>query len=492
MNRSPRAFTLIEVLLAVFIIALGAIGLFALFAGVAEQQRRAAEVTQAVGITQKVVGVLRSDRVGPLQEPGDPSSVPPLSEPFPDPKFGETLRPDVWHPAFVYDQPTRPQYGYTLSIAPADASAPDESRFFLIDVDEVEIYSNPPQRTGPSLNPTSGPVGVIPGWNAPDEFHGREVLAITDRRIDPGSLRVTFFVANQADGSERALITFDDGELLTRVPALGAGEYDNVVIVHPEFPSARITMNYGLRAWGSPPNDPVGLRAFNLAGVPIALNEWVSSIRVRYRYRNDRLLSLNDRLVTVPDAEAPGGRRAEFGTTVFYRRTGSGATQVAVLTYAVRPLVRGGEFIPPEGWQEFTRNEGLVREAEVRLGFDEDAQLYYIEPLRADQGFLARSDQILLFGGDRGQTLQPPPLRSLGADQPVRVTRIVGDPSLDLTATRLYLDGAPRAGFRALNGRRDQTANLPVFALSDTVRSLDARGTRWQVRPVEMRIIDIR
>lgn len=492
MTRQARAFTLIEVLLAVFIIGLGAIGLFALFAGVAEQQRRASEMTQSVGITQTVIGMLRADRVGPLEEPGDPSAIPPFAIPFPDPSFGEPLRADTWYPAFTYDNPDDPQYGYALTIAPRDRSSPDQGRYFLVDADEVEVYSNPARRVGNVFQPFSGSTGVVPAWNAGSDFNGVNILELKDRRLEPGSVRVTFFAANQVDGTERTLVSFDDLDLVLADPPLTARDYDNAELRNAAFPLALVGMNYALLPWSTPTATEIGLRSFNLTGVLLGPQEWVSSIRVRYRFRNDRLLSLSDRLSTVPDEDADGGQRAEFGSTVLYRRTGAGSTQIAVLTYSVRPTGRGGRFIPPEGFNDFTAGRALIREAEVRVGFDEDAQLYYIEPIRGDQGFLARTDQIILIAGERRSAgTLPPRLDTLGADQPVRITRVVGDPS-DPTATRLYLNEAPRAGFRAINGRRDATVNVNVFALADSVVSLDDRGTRWLVRPVEMRVFDIR
>lgn len=492
MTRTGRGFTLIEVLLAVFIIGLGAIGLFALFAGVAEQQRRASEMTQSVGITQTVIGMLRADRVGPLEEPGDLSAIPPFSVPHPDPAFGEPLRADSWYPAFIYDTPDDPQYGYTLTIAPRDRSAPDQSRYFLVDADEVEVYTNPARRVGNTFVPFSGSAGVAPAWNAGSDFNGVNVLELSDRRIEPGSVRVTFFASNQLDGTERTLAVFDDLDLVTADPPLTPRDYDIAELRNPAFPSAVVGMNYALLPWNAAPTTVIGLREFNLTGVTLAPQEWVSSIRIRYRYRNDRLLSLTDRLATVPDTDAVGGQRAEFGSTVLYRRTGAGSTQIAVLTYSVRPVGRGGRFVPPERFADFSAGRGLLREVEVRVGFDDDAQLYYIEPIRGDQGFLARTDQIILVAGERRSTgTLPPRLDTLGADQPVRVTRVVGDPA-DPTAARLYLNEAPRAGFRAINGRRDATVNVNVFALADSVVSLDDRGTRWLVRPVEMRVFDIR
>lgn len=495
MSRTPRAFTLIEVLLAVFIIALGSIGLFALFAGVAEQQRRASEATRAVGIGQGAIGVLRADRVGALAEPGDPAANPPLSTPFPDPKYGFPIRDDVWYPAFVYDNRADAEYGDTLTIAPADATATTQSRFFVVDAGEVEVYSNPAQLVGagPTVAPISGSPGVTPVWNEPAPFNGVLVTELSDRRLHPGSVRITFIATSTVDGREETLAVFDDLELLQN-PFNSPIEYNNAVLTNPQFPGASVTVNYALLPWRAQPAFALGLRGFDLAAVPLQPTQWISSIRVRYHFRNDRLLSLSDRIVSVPDADAEGGRRAEFGSAIFYRRTSSGGTQVAVLTYSVRPLSRGGRFIPPERWQDFIDDRGLVRRAEVRLGYDEDLRQYYIEPIRADQGFLARTDQIILVAGDpRPTTLNPVPLRTLGADQPVRVTRVVGDPA-DITAARLYLSEAPRVAFRPINGRPSANAqeNVIVYALADRVVSLDDRGTSWVVRPIDMRIFDIR
>ena len=77
----PRAgFTLIEVLLATFVIALGVLGILALFAGAAKQQQASSFETAAIFATKNAEGLLTSNFSALGVDPGAP---PP--------------REDVWH-----------------------------------------------------------------------------------------------------------------------------------------------------------------------------------------------------------------------------------------------------------------------------------------------------------------------------------------------------------------------------------------------------------
>src|SRR5690606_14022214 len=100
--RSRTAFTLIEVLLAVFIIGLGSIGLFALFAGVATQQSRASELSRSVAQAQGLLGTLEG-RVGALTDWQNNAGVP-----LQDPVFRTPIVRGVWYPAFSYYRQNAP------------------------------------------------------------------------------------------------------------------------------------------------------------------------------------------------------------------------------------------------------------------------------------------------------------------------------------------------------------------------------------------------
>ncbi len=63
--RRLAGFTLIEVLMAAFVLGLGVLGLAAMFAGAARQQQLASQVTKSVSITQSADSMI-SDRVGKL------------------------------------------------------------------------------------------------------------------------------------------------------------------------------------------------------------------------------------------------------------------------------------------------------------------------------------------------------------------------------------------------------------------------------------------
>ncbi|MEM1424442.1 MAG: prepilin-type N-terminal cleavage/methylation domain-containing protein, partial [Planctomycetota bacterium] len=59
MNRS-RGFTLLEILMSTFVIALGSLGLLALFAGAAAQQRASVQLTDSVTFSKNAEALVTS------------------------------------------------------------------------------------------------------------------------------------------------------------------------------------------------------------------------------------------------------------------------------------------------------------------------------------------------------------------------------------------------------------------------------------------------
>ncbi len=65
-RRARNAFTLIEVLMAAFVMAIGVLGLTALFAGAARQQQQSSQTTRSVAASQSANAII-SDRFGPIE-----------------------------------------------------------------------------------------------------------------------------------------------------------------------------------------------------------------------------------------------------------------------------------------------------------------------------------------------------------------------------------------------------------------------------------------
>lgn len=83
--RTARAFTLIEVLMAAFIIGLGVLGLAALFAGAAFQQQISSEITSSIMLSRSAESAI-ANQIGTLEAECDIAN--------PDARY----RPGVWYP----------------------------------------------------------------------------------------------------------------------------------------------------------------------------------------------------------------------------------------------------------------------------------------------------------------------------------------------------------------------------------------------------------
>ncbi|TVQ77562.1 MAG: hypothetical protein EA380_07240 [Phycisphaeraceae bacterium] len=103
--RSRRAFTLIEVLMAAFVIALGVLGLVALLAGAAFQQQISSEITASITLSRSAESSI-SAQIGTLR--------PECTNPNPDAQF----QPGRWHPLTTGNLPgDNPEVGM-LTIDP--------------------------------------------------------------------------------------------------------------------------------------------------------------------------------------------------------------------------------------------------------------------------------------------------------------------------------------------------------------------------------------
>ncbi len=105
-DRRARGFTLIEILMAAFVLALGAIGLIALFAGAAAQQQRAAYTTSAATVTSNADAILARS-VTQLRSQTNLGCTPPA------------FAPAVWYPL-----PADPD-DYFLRVTPFNSTDQD-------------------------------------------------------------------------------------------------------------------------------------------------------------------------------------------------------------------------------------------------------------------------------------------------------------------------------------------------------------------------------
>lgn len=472
-----KAFTLIEVLLAVFIIGLGSIGIFALFAGVAQQQSRTSDLTRSIAKLRDVLAVTADD-IGVIAEPS-------LTL---DPVFDTPIADGVWYPMFMYRDPTDPDFGYSLTVAPEQRSQFARSRFFVVDAGEEEILSNPAvldssgtgyePRDGPT--PSGGPISSF-NWSSGSLINGSQVFELEHRRVHLGSVTVEIFASNTTNGTNRLAATFEDtGFLMTPPPDLS-----NATIESTTSPLTTITFNYEDMPWDMQSVHPVGLRGMNLQSGILQSGEWISSIRVRYARRTDRLIGLRERLNTI--LSPSGERQPDSGVTMLYRRTPNRRTQVLAIAYSIAPLEPRTRFVPDEtsdGTQGEATN-GVLRVSDgYRLAFDDTRDEFYIVWSDVDDALV--EGDILIVGGDLDAT-QASPLNEQGADNPVIVTRVLTEQGED----RAYLDDSPRYRARSLLFNFGSSTPLTrVYSLRRRAESYED-GSLWELRPVVHQVLDV-
>ncbi len=487
-----NAFTLIEVLLAVFIIGLGSIGLFALFAGVASQQTRASELTRAVGQAQGLLGAMEG-RVGPIGEWKDG-----VGTPYSDPVFGEPLVRGVWYPTFSYYGDEDP----SLSVNPRGTINLLRGRYFVSPKVEAEIFSNPAVFTGALYQPATNNPGT-PTFSSTDPagsslYANSQIVRLPHTRAAMGTVEIEFWKSNVNTGAESLAFAASD---LALVPLVSNDQLasESEAGVSYQLPrdavpgEPQVRFFYAERPTGSAYTSLAGIDSFDMTDVLTPGVEWISSIRVRYAHRGDRLLGLSERLVTVPDDTRPSGRRATVGATAMYRITPRGRSQFVTLAYTVNPLDRTGDFVPPENPINTgpLATNGLLRVSnDYKLVYDETRREYYMTWGANDDFALVEGD-IVIVGGQ----LNPPPgseINLYGADDPVTVSRVltVADEQ------RAYLSDTPRVLGRSMAANSVNNSEIDifrVFTLRREVEVVDAEGvmSRWELRPVLYQTLDV-
>ncbi len=221
-RRPSRGFTLIEVLMAAFVIALGSLGLIALFAGSAGVQIASARLTTSVTLSKNAEAVLRT-KVSDLSTDASLGCAPPTFNndawyPLPsDDEFGYltlTRYDDLNSPALFFQVPLRQRDttdGYTLYRAQP------------IGADNYMLFGSPGFTNSRSV--------ALPWGGGSPGFGGARGGELPDRRVKPDTVRVTFELYSlECGGTTGRELLLDD----TTAPALGfnfsgAGCDENIV-----------------------------------------------------------------------------------------------------------------------------------------------------------------------------------------------------------------------------------------------------------------------
>lgn len=154
-RRGAAAFTLIEVMLAITVLGLGVLGLFALFAGAARQQVDSARLNSALRFARSVEAITR-ERFG---APGLAPSITALGAVLTDRQYSRTgsngalqlpLVDTVWYPLSAYPPRTNPSDlglpEHALTLLPSfnlRSSNPTLPAFFTVEGQPFEAFRNP-------------------------------------------------------------------------------------------------------------------------------------------------------------------------------------------------------------------------------------------------------------------------------------------------------------------------------------------------------------
>ena len=236
-------------------------------------------------------------------------------------------------------------------------------------------------------------------------------------------------------------------------------------------------------------------------------------------YREDRLLSLRERLATTADTAFPGGQRPSRAVSVFYRRTLDGRDQLMTVAYTLEPLGRVTidpqtevAFVPPESFDRLYMSNtqipseyGLFSQVTLELGYDVNLGRYTLSATRAEDEWAVAKDQHIIvgsvlnpvspLGADRASlTATPDP----GADAAVRVLFEVRD---DNTGQLKGVLGdsprisPPRGGGRSILSSTDGSATELVNAwVMRPIIVSDPGGdesVEWRARPTGTEVITL-
>lgn len=471
-SSQARAFTLVEVLIATFIIALGVLGLLALFAGAARQQQTATQVTLAATAARNAEAII-GNNFGRLQN--------------------AAFAAGEWRPLPIASV----QYPYLTVNPNCDPQGP----YFLVDsLDPLprNLYQWTESQT--IVSPRPG-VFEFTNNNPPPEF-ARDLRDIGQRRIDPESVFIqveVWYDPPIGTGVQtRTIYNY------YRVPGgdyynsgTGNSLYDFTrdgvdSISQPPGRQDFITLDCQFSCTGTQPARIWAMRIDAVSPYPnLAHIERIDL--VSYKWRNDQLVSLGNRIINRFDPSAPDQLRPDLAYSVLFRRIDT-TSQMCVFTYQLTPGSGSARFVPPEtesilyGVERYRRPP--LRRADVDLRYDLQTKSYYIsldENAAEESLWVIAPGQVLLAA----QQLNP---IGPGADAPVKVVRRERRVNGSNVEWRGYLSDSPRSANNSLLtfSQRDsgQAARIAVFGVNDVVQSLQD-NSEWRLKPLEAFVFQV-
>ncbi len=441
-------------MLAMVIIGFGVLSVSALFAGGVAQQRRASDQALSVALSRNADALL-SGAVGRLEGPGL-----------------VTPNPGRWEPLFI-----RNANDAKLRVDPTSTN----SVYFVVRSRELTLFENPPFFDGTQFYP-SDQSKIFP---QNDDFG-----VLPHERIVSTTLTIVFEVTNTSGATRQFTMTVNESEenRLTndeRNQSQGSVTFEKDPTMPGSIP--RIDVIFARDGRG----EVTRLQGLQL-GTELGATEWVSRVFARpYDWRSETVASLNDRMLFVDDPGFPYGRKPAIGYTCL-RRAKASSSQLMVMTYSMQaidkpsPRIDDGEpsFIPPETRSDTINDTGLLREAELTLGYDEDLRQFYVEGDAEEEAerFAIAIGQILIMSYSQNDYA--------GSDVAVKVISVRNSPGAS-DRIRGYIDRSPRVDGKSPLRNLDSTERIFVWALQPEVTSLSSDRVDWEITPIDARIFQL-
>lgn len=491
-RRQRRGFTLIEVLIATVIIALGALGILALFAGAAAQQQSSSRTTLSSFITSAAESTL-TERFGSLAaDQNSSSSMSALA----------AVSDGVWRPL------TMDARRHTLLTPPGI--------FSLVDfASETETIFTRPNSANPDLPGQTeeyrflggSPTGVFASGNLRDFSHGDIEPDSLSFDVEYTSLAsdgmggfvrsapVTLSYARisgvdyDSDEPQRDLYIYTRDGLRQKDPRYQPRlPGDPLPPENPEEEADYIIVDVSMRRNQANTVRPASIYALQILEVRSPLGDEsrrIESIQTnKYQWRDEQLLTMRDRVVERPDASSRTGSRPDLAYSVLYKRDAvSGSASVAILVYQLTATSSNAQYLPFEQVGDVDARRAPIRRATVTLGENVETRQQFISTQTPGESWVTSAGQIVVFEGNAGNGTP-------GADGVYRVIRQerVGSTYFG------YLDRAPRFRNRAVvstsAAQQGQTQLVTVFGVTENVRSR-TDGSEWTLRPVDARVFQV-
>ncbi len=394
-RRGAAGFTLVEVLLSAIILAIGLVGLAAVFPAVISQQQAANDLSTATSVSGTADGLLAT-------------RLPALRSRFTDPNVIRQLGTD-WHRINAAKASVGEAYYLQTPLQP-DLMLREDATYLVPD-----LGLGGQQRNYPRVILPRRPIA--------------QDLNVGDLEIEVTTDQATFKLIPDEDGPSRLPIRFKDEGLPVRMDPNGPNSIDYV--------RAIIAFNFDTRG------------------------ETVLSVKVNYRWLNDRIVSHPDRLYPT---DAP-----RYGWELAFRRTADGQMQYTTFVYRFdginapfEPEIPGRRGIPDND------GAGMLRRDSATVIYNPTDDRYELQTRSGDL-----ADQI-----EPGLWLLPKK-----GTNPIRARRLIstgsGSPRYELEGPPMWIDA---------NGVASPIlGSVDFWYVPTRIKAFSEQGQEigiWRIRPL--------